>query len=80
MLTGLVMFYFRCRIDVANLQPVTACELVHDTEETVTDESSTDNEYMTLLTRTEDVPGKPCCIVYEECLLELARMKVIIGI
>ena len=44
MLTGLVMFYFRCHIDVATLQPVTACELVHDIEETVTDEYSTDDE------------------------------------
>ena len=80
MLTGLVMFYFRCRLDVATPPPVTACELVHDIEETVTDESSTGDEDMTLMTRTEDVTGKPCCIVYEECLLELARMKVIIGI
>ena len=38
MLTGLVMFYFRCRKDVATLQPVTTCELVHDIEEIVTDE------------------------------------------
>ena len=30
--TGLVMFYFRCRKDVATLQPVTTCELVHDIE------------------------------------------------
>ena len=37
------LFYFRCRIDVAILQPVT-CEHVHDIEETVTDESSTDDE------------------------------------
>ena len=34
---------------------------------------------MTLMTRAEDVTGKPCCIVYEECFLELAKMKVIIG-
>ena len=38
MFTGLVMFYFRCRKDVATLQPVTTCELVHDIEEIVTDE------------------------------------------
>ena len=77
-LTGLVMFHFRCRIEVANLQPVTTCELVHDIEETVTDESSTDDENTTLMTRAEDVTGKPCCIVYEECLLKIAKMKVII--
>jgi len=34
----------------------------------------------TLMTRSKDVTGKPCCIVYEECLLELARIEVIIGI
>jgi len=45
----------------------------------VTDESSTDDEDMTLITRAEDVTGKPCCIVYEECLLELAKMKAITG-
>ncbi|KAK2172336.1 hypothetical protein NP493_968g00004 [Ridgeia piscesae] len=64
-----------CRIEVANLQPVTTCELVHDIEETVTDESSTDDENTTLMTRAEDVTGKPCCIVYEECLLKIAKMK-----
>ena len=79
MLTGSGMFHFRCHIDVANLQPVTSCELVHDIGETVTDESSTDDEDMTLITTAEDVTGKPCYIVYEECLLELAKMKVIIG-
>ena len=41
---------------------------------------STDDEDMTLMTRAEDVTGKPFCIVYKECLLELARMEVIIGI
>ena len=41
---------------------------------------STDDEDMTLMTRVEDVTGKPCLIVYKECLLELARMEVIIGI
>ena len=80
MLTGLVMLHFRCRIDVATLQPVTTCELVHNIEEIVTDESSTDDEDMTQMTRAEDVTGKPCCTVYQECLLELAKMKVIIGI
>ena len=42
MLTGLVMFYFRCRTDIATPQRVTTRELVHDIDETVTDESSTD--------------------------------------
>ena len=78
MLTGLVMFNFRCKIDVAGLQPVTTSEIVHGIEENLTDESSADDEDMTHITRAEDITGKPCCIVYEECLMELATMKVII--
>ena len=79
MLTGLVMFYFRCRKGVATLQPVTICELLCMTLKKLS-LMSTDDEDMTLMTRAEDVTGKPFCIVYKECLLELARMEVIIGI
>ena len=28
------------------------------------------------LTKAEDVTGKPCCIVYEDCLLKLVSLKV----
>ena len=56
------MFNFRCKIDVAGLQPVTTSEIVHGIEDNFTDESSADDEYMTHITRAEDITGKTCCI------------------
>ena len=67
----------RYHIDVTDLETVGPDDLVHDIGDapgpTVTDD---DDEEETVVQDTEEATNKRCCIAYEDCLLQLATMKV----
>ena len=72
-----LLFKYRCHIDIDySLESVTPCDIVHDIEATVADTTTPEEEETATATTPEETTGKPCFIVYEDCLLELANMKV----
>ena len=70
-----LLFKYRYHIDIDSLESVTPCDIVHDIEETVPDTATPEEEETATVTTPQETTGKPCFIVYEDCLLELSNMK-----
>ena len=68
-------FHSRRHIDVSELETVEVGDLIHAIDDEECEEPPED-VVLPELTKAEDVTGKPCCIVYEDCLLKLVSLKV----
>ena len=66
-------------MDVTDLETVGPDELVHDIDEDVTGDSPPEDD-VGELKMAEEVAGQRCCLVYEDCLVQLATLKVCLAI
>ena len=66
-------------MDVTDLETVGPDELVHDIDEDVTGDAPPEDD-VGELEMAEEVAGQRCCLVYEDCLVQLATLKVCLAI
>ena len=69
--------YSRCHIDVSELEDICTDDIVHPLqEESCDDVLPEDLSEHTPISNADEITGQPCCIAYEQCLLQLASQKV----